>query len=209
MAGYWHIAIPYSIRFKDKSSNLALFENKYSRDFSFDRLGEYEKESPPMPDGTVVKWKVVDRLFSVKEELIQAELKAMFFAMAEEWRSEYRAKSIGKFHSSWFEEVYDNFKAQTNSLEINDLSEQTIAKVESLSANYFIHFDAIAKFNVYEGFPVDSDEFSFNIVSLLHSSERMNTSVDETVALHDFAEYFKSKFADTFKLAKYIFICGY
>lgn len=209
MAAYWHIAVPFSIRFKDKSENLAIYQQKFSRDFKFEKLSEYEKESPPMPDGSVITWKVIDRHFALDEQIINDELKAMFIDMATEWIKQYKTKAIGKFHSNWFEELYNDFEKQFLDFPLHNLTAETITKIKSLSANYFIHFDSIAKFTVYEGFPVASDEFSFNIVSLLHSAEKMNMIGAETAALHNFTQHFKEKYHQKYRLAKYLFICGY
>lgn len=208
MAAFWHISLPYQIVIEDKESSIAYMEANYPH-FQFERINEYETQSPALPNGKRLTFQRKDRIYQLPDALLQKEYKALYHDFIAAFQEQY-VKANSLYSSAFRTSLITDFLAEFDGLEFTQFDKTYEAALKDLENNYFVEVDTVANMYVYEGYPIPSDYRShINTVSLLRSYEKMNVIAKETVTFFNFCDWAKTNLSSKYKIAPYLFVVGY
>lgn len=210
MAAYWHILLPLEFSIEDKAEMNSLFEAQYRQDFSFVKELEYKKVLVMPQQSNELLFQHTERHYQLSAEILKQEFLAFYRLFMYEFRKLYMTDRP-KFFSHAFEtDLLEDFMRELEDLNCEGFESRCIQALEQMPDNYFLHFEQLIPQYVYEGYPFPSQlHSSLKVVCLLHSNEKMGTSTAETLAFHNFVQFFKEKYQHKFRLAQYLFTAGF
>lgn len=210
MAANWHIVLPYKIAFEDNAEMNEKFEHIYKGAFEFESSREYTREIAMPMGGKNLTFHHREKQYQLSKSMLRDEFLAFYRYFIQEFITLYYTDDRA-FHSNLFEsDILNRFLRKMEGMTEKGFDIDLKEEIEELEDNYFLHFDLLYPSIVYEGYPLPVRAHSrMDTICLLHSYEKMNLSVKETVALHNFVEHIKKTAAHKFKLANYLFVAGY
>ncbi len=210
MGAYWHISLPVEVKFSDKKETSEIFEKTYGEDFVFDKVHDYQVESPKLPDGSRLTFDRSEKIYHLDVNLLKNEFKNFYIDFIKYFQEYTTNCKYNVYSMALDDDLIIPFMKKFNAIAFDDNLDSYMEILKGIKENYFINYFDLPGMIVYHGYPFPkSHNSSMQIISLLHSHEKMQLIPEETVTFHNVVDYVREKLKDKYIISKYVFVAGF
>jgi hypothetical protein len=214
MSAYWYLFSTTGLNIeapKDQFLNSpdSLLPNSFAQQFQLLEQQEFVKESPPLPDGTRLKWPKIRLQYGLHDTHLSL-LKPFFVDIFQIIKNYPKPGSY-----NYFDEMIDPFVEQEFSqIEITQESLDGIGdQLSALPENDFLSYRKISETVVYHGWPTELSTNSLLIdisgFTLFSSHEKMDVIPEDTILLDKLRDHIVKQLRNKYAMTEHLYLMGF